>query len=100
MKNAQEKVNDEYTRLCARYADLGFRIDDLEDQRKTVKRQIDALNASVPYVLSAEQDATTQAAAPQFPTAKELNGAKPARAKRTRAKPQQAAASDKKENLS
>lgn len=100
MKKAQEKVNDEYTRLCARYADLGFRIDDLEEQRKTLKRQIDALNASVPYVLSAEQDATTQvAAAPQTTAATELNGAKPARARRTRARPQ-AAASDKKENLS
>jgi hypothetical protein len=69
--NAQQKSNDQYTQYCAQYADLGFKIETLVKQRRQVKQQIDALNATVPLILQAELDGKAQAQASQAQESKD-----------------------------
>jgi len=84
--SAQQKTNEQYTQFCAQYADLGFKIDALVNQRRGVRRQIEALSSSVPFILQAEKDAQTaqlEQATPQVANGKmtDLNGGHPTEVK-------------------
>lgn len=63
MSQAQKKANEQYKDLCAAYADLGFKIEALKEQQEQVRHNIEALNASVPFILAVEHESKLEAAA-------------------------------------